>query len=83
MTKPGRSSMMKSTSLSNRGLALFLRKLLPSTLQFKTIAATDFLYCLFAGVLAQGTLFGVLNPFGVAFYAAFPGNALIMAMMLK
>ncbi len=74
--------MMKSTSLSNRGLVLFLRKLVPSTLQFRTITATDFLSCLFAGVLAQGTLFGVLNPFGVAFYAAFPGNALIRAMML-
>ena len=74
--------MMKSTSISNRGMALFLRKLIPSAGQFKTIAATDFLSCLFAGVLSQGTIFGLMKPFGLAFYAAFPGNVFIKAMML-
>ncbi|MBP7176141.1 MAG: SpoIIE family protein phosphatase [Thermoclostridium sp.] len=73
---------MKSTSIPNRGLAFFLRRLVPSALQFKTITATDFLSCFFAGVLSQGTLFGALKPFGVAFYAAFPGNVLLRAMML-
>ncbi len=73
--------MMKSTSYSNRGLALFLRKLVPTAGQFKTIAATDFLSCLFAGVLSQGTIFGLLKPFGLAFYAAFPGNVFLKAMM--
>lgn len=74
--------MMKSTSVSGRGMALLLRKLVPSAGQFKTVAATDFLSCLFAGVLAQGTIFGLMKPFGVAFYAAFPGNVFIKAMML-
>lgn len=73
---------MKSTSLSNQGLALFLRKLIPTAEQFKTIAATDFLSCLFAGVLSQGTIFGLMKPFGLAFYAAFPGNVFLKAMML-
>lgn len=73
---------MKSTSLPGRGMALFLRKLIPSAEQFKTIAATDFLSCLFAGVLSQGTIFSLMKPFGLAFYAAFPGNVFIKAMML-
>ena len=72
---------MKSTSLPNRGMALLLRKLVPSGEQIKTLAAADFLSCLFAGVLSQGTLFGMLKPFGLAFYAAFPGTMVIRVLM--
>lgn len=73
--------MMKTTSLPNRGIALLLRKLVPSGEQLKSLAAADFLSCLFAGVLSQGTLFGMLKPFGLAFYAAFPGTMIIRVLM--
>lgn len=73
---------MKSTSLPNRGMALLLRKVLTSGEQFKTLTAADLLSCLFAGALSQGTLFGMLKPFGMAFYAAFPGAVPIRALML-
>ena len=73
---------MKSTSISNRSMLFFMRKIIPSTNPFKTLATADFLSCLFAGTLSQGMLFGSLKPFGFAFYAAYPSNLFMKVLML-
>lgn len=72
---------MKSASLTSNGIAL-IRKLVPTWEKLRQLTAADFLFCLFTGVLSQGALFGIIKPFGVAFYAAYPGSVFVRVLML-
>ena len=35
----------------------------------------------FCGIISQGTLLGILRPFGPSFYAAFSGNTTVKVLM--
>ena len=62
---------MKSTSLSSEETSVLFRKLLLFRDQVKQIQLSEILSCLFAGIITHGTLFGVVRPFGAAYYSVY------------
>lgn len=62
---------MKSTSLSSQEALFFGKELLYFWEELKKITLTEAMWCLVAGILSQGSIFGILKPFGIAFYASY------------
>jgi len=49
--------------------------------KLKNLTLFELLSCIFCGVLSRAALFGTVNPFGLAFYAAYPGSSITKAIM--
>ncbi len=50
--------------------------------QLKALTLFEILSCIFCGVLSRAAFFGTVNPFGLAFYAAYSGSSLVKALMV-
>lgn len=72
---------MKSTSLSSRDMTVFGRKFTSIREQFSKFTFSELIWCLIAGIMSQGTMFGTFKPFGAAFYAAYARSLPVKVLM--
>jgi len=72
---------MKSTSLSSRDMTVFVRKFISIREQFSKLNYSEVFWCLVAGIMSQGTMFGSFKPFGAAFYAAYAKSLVVKVLM--
>jgi stage II sporulation protein E len=49
--------------------------------QLKALTPYEILSCIFCGVLSRAAFFGTVNPFGLAFYAAYSGSSIAKVIM--
>lgn len=71
---------MKDTSVYAHGISVAGRRIFTSWKRFKP-TSRDFLMSVFCGVISQGTILGILKPFGPSFYAAFSGSTTVKILM--
>ena len=73
---------MKITSVFGRESLFSGKKMIYCWEQLRKITFSEVMWCIAAGVMSQGKLFGVLKPFGLAFYASFPKSNAAKTVML-
>lgn len=73
---------MKFTSVFSRESLFSGKKIIYWWDQLKKITLAEFIWCIVTGILSQGKLFGVLKPFGIAFYASYVKSFMMKAIML-
>jgi len=72
---------MKGTTVYSRGISVTGRKAFALWSRLKTLTSKEFTMSVFCGIISQGTLLGILRPFGPSFYAAFSGNTTVKVLM--
>lgn len=72
---------MKGTSAYSRGITVAGRKVFPLLNKLKALTSSEILMSFFCGIISQGTVLGILKPFGPSFYAAFSGSAPVKVLM--
>jgi len=72
---------MKGTSVYSRSISVAGRKAFASLNRLKLASTSDILMSVFCGIISQGTLLGILKPFGPSFYAAYSGGTTAKVLM--
>lgn len=72
---------MKITSVFHRESLFSGKKIIYWLEQLRKITFAELIWCIVAGVLSQGKLFGVLKPFGLAFYASYAKKFTVKTLM--
>ena len=65
---------MKGTSVYTPKVTMSDKKTSPLRERLKSLTLSQIIMSAFSGIISQGTLVGVIKPFGPAFYAAYSGS---------
>ena len=72
---------MKSTSIFRREALFSSKKFLYLWEQLKKITFSEVIWCIVAGILSRGSLFGIIKPFGIAFYSSYIKSFIMKTLM--
>ncbi|HZK26228.1 MAG TPA: SpoIIE family protein phosphatase [Thermoclostridium sp.] len=73
---------MKGTSVYTPKVTMTDKKSSPLYARLKSLTLSQILMSAFSGIISQGTLVGVIKPFGPAFYAAYSGSTTVKMLMV-
>jgi stage II sporulation protein E len=73
---------MKGTSVYTPKVTMSDKKTSPLRERLKSLTLSQIIMSAFSGIISQGTLVGVIKPFGPAFYAAYSGSITVKILMV-